>query len=269
MAHILILVHEHGSFDKPRYFMREIAEVWRERGHRISVMHGPGRRAIAADVAVLHVDLTVVPAEYLAFLRQYTVVINGRVADISKRVISRNILTEADGYDGPVIVKTDRNYGGIMEAQLAARTKSRGGPGFSCEPKDYAVYRSARDVPAGTWRNPDLVVEKFLAEQREGCYCLRTWVFMGNRETNSLSFARQPIVKSDAVIRREPVAEVPDELREMRKSLGFDFGKFDYAIVEGRAILYDANRTPAVGNFSREQFMPRIRLLAEGLGAFS
>ena len=62
MAHILILVHEHGSFDKPRYFMREIAEVWRERGHRISVMHGPGRRAIAADVAVLHVDLTVVPA---------------------------------------------------------------------------------------------------------------------------------------------------------------------------------------------------------------
>jgi hypothetical protein len=61
---------------------------------------------------------------------------------------------------------------------------------------------------------------------------------------------------------------VPDELREMRKSLGFDFGKFDYAIVDGRVVLYDANRTPAVGNFSREQFMPRIRLLAEGLNAF-
>jgi len=273
MGHILILVHQHGSFDKPRYFMREIADVWRQQGHRISVAHGPARRAVAADVAVLHVDLTIVPDDHLEFMRQYPVVINGRVKDISKRVISRNVVSEGDGYDGPVIVKTNRNYGGIMEAQLAAaQGKSRGGggggPTFVCEPKDYAVYRSARDVPEATWRHPDLVVEKFLAEQRDGCYCLRTWVFMGNRETNSLSWARQPIVKSDAVIRREPVADVPDELREMRKSLGFDFGKFDYAIVDGRVVLYDANRTPAVGNFSREQFMPRIRLLAEGLNAF-
>jgi len=268
MAHILILVHAHGSFDKPRYFMREIAEVWRERGHRISVTHGPPRRAVAADVAVLHVDLTVVPDDHLAFLRQYPVVINGRVKDISKRAISRNILSERDGYDGPVIVKTDRNYGGIMEAQLATRTKSRDGPAFVCEPKDYAVYRSARDVPAATWTNRDLIVEKFLAEQRDGCYCLRTWVFVGDRETNSISWARQPIVKSDAVIRREPIAEVPDELREMRLALGFDFGKFDYGIVDGHVVLYDANRTPAVGSFSREQFMPRIRLLADGLDAF-
>ena len=266
---ILILVHQHGSFDKPRYFMREIAEVWRERGHRISVAHGPTRRPVEADVAVLHVDLTVVPADHLEFLRAYPVVINGGVTDISKRVISRSILSASDVYDGPVIVKTNRNYGGIMEAQLAARTKSRSGPAFSCEPKDYAVYRSAREVPAATWANPDLVVEKFLPEQRDGCYCLRTWVFMGDRETNSLSWSRQPIVKSDAVIRREPVADVPEELRQMRQSLGFDFGKFDYAIVDGRVVLYDANRTPAVGNFSREQFMPRIRLLAEGLRAFA
>ena len=269
MAHILILVHRHGSFDKPRYFMREIAEVWRERGHRISVAHGPpapGRRLVA-DVAVLHVDLTVVPEDHLEFLREFPVVINGRVKDISKRAISRNILSQGDAYDGPVIVKTDRNYGGIVEAQLAARTGGRP-PSFTCEPKDYAVYRSPRDVPEATWGSADLVVEKFLAEQRDGCYCLRTWVFMGNRETNSLSWARQPIVKSDAVIRREPVADVPAELREMRNVLGFDFGKFDYAIVDGRVVLYDANRTPAVGNFSREQFMPRIRLLAEGLHAF-
>jgi hypothetical protein len=267
--HILILVHQHGSFDKPRYFMREIADVWRESGHRVSIAHGPARRAVGADVAVLHVDLTVVPEDHLEFLREYPIVINRRVTDISKRAISRNILSASDDYEGPVIVKTNRNYGGIMEAQLAAQTKARGGPVFSCEPKDYAVYRSAREVPATTWANPDFVVEKFLAEQRDGCYCLRTWVFMGDRETNSLSWSRQPIVKSDAVIRREPVAEVPKELREMRKSLGFDFGKFDYAIVDGRVVLYDANRTPAVGNFSREQFMPRIRLLAEGLRVFA
>jgi hypothetical protein len=269
MAHVLILVHRHGSFDKPRYFMREIAEVWRAHGHQISVAHGPpapGRR-IAADAAVLHVDLTVVPEDHLEFLGDFPVVINGRVKDISKRAISRNILHQGDDYDGPVIVKTDRNYGGIMEAQLAARTGGRA-PSFTCEPKDYSVYRSPRDVPQATWGSADLVVEKFLAEQRDGCYSLRTWVFIGNRETNSLSWARQPIVKSDAVIRREPVAEVPAELREIRQSLGFDFGKFDYGIVDGRVVLYDANRTPAVGNFSREQFMPRIRLLAEGLAAF-
>ena len=93
-------------------------------------------------------------------------------------------------------------------------------------------------------------------------------MFLGDRETNSLSYSKQPIVKSENVIRREVVAEVPDELRQIRRELGFDFGKFDYAIVGDRVVLYDANRTPTLGNFPREQYLPRVRHLAEGIGAF-
>ena len=49
--------------------------------------------------------------------------------------------------------------------------------------------------------------------------------------------------------------------------MGFDFGKFDYGIVDEQVILYDANRTPTLGGV-REQYMPRVRLLADGLKSF-
>lgn len=70
------------------------------------------------------------------------------------------------------------------------------------------------------------------------------------------------------IIRREAVAEVPDDLRRLRQELGFDFGKFDYAIVDGRVVLYDANRTPALSHLPKERILPNIRLLAQGIRAF-
>ena len=33
------------------------------------------------------------------------------------------------------------------------------------------------------------------------------------------------------------------DLRTMRAPLGFDYGRFDYRIVEGKVVLYDVNRT--------------------------
>jgi hypothetical protein len=54
----------------------------------------------------------------------------------------------------------------------------------------------------------------------------------------------------------------------MRRDMAFDYGKFDYAIVNGRVILYDANRTPTMGSLSREKLLPTIRLLAEGIRAY-
>src|SRR3954468_19031338 len=97
--HIVVLVHEHDAFDA-RYFLHEIAQVWREReGARISVLNGPQADLLTADLAILHVDLTVVPQDYLEYIRQYKLVLNGRVADISKRVVSNNIVHRRDGYD--------------------------------------------------------------------------------------------------------------------------------------------------------------------------
>ncbi len=261
MNQIVILVHRQDRFDRTAYFLSAIADLWCHQGLRVSVLQGPERQ-VPADLAILHVDLTIVPEDYLAFLRQYPRVVNGRVVDVSKRRISSNLVQPGDGYEGPVIVKTDLNYGGLQELRLTNRRL------LTISPENYPIYESVRQVPPIVWQHRELVVERFLPERRGDLYCLRTWVFLGDRETNSLCYAKHPIVKAGNVIRREPLAEVPDELRQTRRELGFDFGKFDYALVEGRVILYDANRTPTLGNFPMEQVLPRLRLLAEGIGAF-
>jgi hypothetical protein len=300
MHHIIILLHKYDTFEKSRYFLHEIAEIWREEGLRVSVLNGPGSY-VDADLAIMHVDLTVVPADYLAFVRQYPVIINGSVTDISKRLISTNLVCRDDSYQGQVIVKANQNCGGAREVRIArmrsllgrynqslreearlARMRSllgryyqflrdklplisRSGPSIS----DYTIFKSTSQVPRVVWDNPDLVVERFLPERRDSLYCLRTWIFLGDRETNSLYYSLQPIVKSSSnIVRREMVAEVPEELRQMRQNLGFDFGKFDYVIADRQVILYDANRTPTLGSLSKDQFMPRIRLLAKGIHAY-
>ena len=46
-----------------------------------------------------------------------------------------------------------------------------------------------------------------------------------------------------------PLTEpVPEELRQTRRQLGFDYGKFDYGVVNGEVVLYDANRTPGASS---------------------
>jgi hypothetical protein len=279
MGHIAILVHKNASFENPYYVLRAIAEIWREKGWQISVLQGPQGK-IAADLAILHVDLTTIPHDYVEYLGQFPKVLNGRVTDISKRKISTNLVRRRDGYDGPVIVKTNRNCGGQMEAELAAGTKGLRRRALAIrrslpwsmrsdlEISRYKVLSTTREVPYLVWLNPGLVVERFLPEMREGFYCLRTWIFLGDRETNSVSYSKQPVVKSTNVVRREVVPDVPEELRQMRRNMGFDFGKFDYSIVDGRVVLYDTNRTPTLGAIAPEQYLPRAQHLAEGLKAF-
>ena len=68
-----------------------------------------------ADAAVLHVDCSVVPPEYLAFAARFPVAINGVQQDNRKRAISRSVVQPRDGWEGAVIVKTDRNFRGLPE----------------------------------------------------------------------------------------------------------------------------------------------------------
>ena len=243
----------------------------------MSVLNGLGTR-VDADLAILHVDLTVVPEDYLAFIRQYPVTINGSVTDISKRRISSNLVCRGDGYQGQVVVKTNNNCRGGCESETASRgtllkkytnsLRSRLPWSWQAKLSDYPIYESVSQVPRAVWHNPDLIVEQFLPERRDGFYCLRTWVFLGDKESNSVSYSDQPIVKSNNILRHEKVAEVPDELRQMRRDLAFDYGKFDYAIVNGRVILYDTNRTPTMGSLSKEKLLPTIRLIAGGIQAY-
>src|ERR1700744_2132873 len=102
MPHILILTHKNDSFDTAGYFLHAMAEIWPQQGVKITVFSGPGPR-IDADIVFQHIDLTQTPADYLQFLNQYPKVINGKLTDISKRVISDNLVRPSDVYDVPVI----------------------------------------------------------------------------------------------------------------------------------------------------------------------
>lgn len=278
MAHIVVLVHRQEAFTDAEYFLGPIAELWQEAGHRITVLSGPDK-FIEADVAILHVNLTVVPGDHLEFVRRYPRVINGGVADISKRLICAHPVAKGDGYDGPVIVKTDRNYGGLNEALLAGkgsaivkyreaiRRRMHWTVRSEISSLHYPIFQSTKEVPWPVWHNPDLIVERFQPEMRGEMYCLRSWVFLGDRENSALFTAQQPIIKAGKYIERLP-ADVPDEIRQIRKELKFDFGKFDYVLVNGRVVLYDVNRTPTIGKVPRDVYLPRLRILAEGLDSF-
>src|SRR5262245_28062377 len=118
MPRIVILTHRHDPFENANYWLGEVAGIWRRNGFDVRVLHGPGPLD-DADVAVLHVDSTVVPESHLAFIRRYPKVLNGRVVDTSKRITSNHRVSPGDGHQGPVIVKTNRNYRGRREATLA------------------------------------------------------------------------------------------------------------------------------------------------------
>lgn len=274
---LVVLVRPEDNFSRTTYLIKIFIEVWRAEGHEVLVHEGLGPPP-PADLAILHADLTVIPEAYLALARAYPRTLNGSVGDISKHVISHSGVRRGDGYTGPVIVKTISNCAGVMETRDARHTRGftwlrhavrRRLPWyFRASLDDYPVFSSPAAVPSPVWFNRDLFVERFQPERHEEFYCLRTWVFFGDRETHSISYALSPVIKGGRVVRREPLAEVPAELREIRARLGFDYGKFDYAVVAGRPVLYDVNRTPGTGDKPSPLLQERFSELAAGLASF-
>jgi hypothetical protein len=292
MLHVAIIVHRLAPLRTGNYWLRAIAECWVKSGIRVSVVSDP-RARIEADLAILHVDLTVTPKDYLACVQRCAATVNGAVSDISKRAISAHLLRREDRYEGPVIVKTDRNCAGFPEARVANTNWMSGKPGTVDETAlhyyldemdlrtsrqrrygsqraflDYRVFDSISEVPAAVWDDNELVVERFLPERIDGRYCIRTWLFFGDQDRHAIFYSHDPIIKSHNVVESERLSEVPDELRQMRRNLKFDFGKFDYTMVDGRPILFDANRTPTIGNFPKDRYLPLAQSLANGIGAF-
>jgi hypothetical protein len=284
MFRVAILIHPCSSPRLRGYWIGPIANSWRERGATVSVISDPHDRT-EADVAILHVDLTRIPDDYLAWAKRFKTTVNGGVADISKRAISTNLVRRGDSFDGPVIVKTDRNCAGDPERYIAwvgrvsgrkdlrrdsanerrreARRVLRYGPGQAFP--NYSIYDSVDKVPEIVWRDRYLVVERFLPEREGDRYCVRTWLFFGDRERHAIFYSRDPIVKSRSIIGHDQLGDVPEELRERRRELRFDFGKFDYTMVNGKPVLLDANRTPTFGNAPPERYRPIAASLSLGL----
>ena len=264
MKHIVLLVHERDPLEFS-YFLYELASIWRAEGMRVSVRPGL-LPPVEAELAILHVDLTWVPPEYQALCQQYPRVLNATVADISKRTISRHLVTAPDGdWQGPVVVKTDRNYGGVPESVRFGNAWSR----FRASRRvNYRVYRTPRQVPRRLWSDEDWVVERFLPERSGSHYCLRTYTFLGDAYTHSRCFANVPIIKSWAVVGREDLGEPPPELVALRRAMQMEYGKLDYALVDGKVVLYDVNKTPSFGALAPERARAIVGGLARGVDGF-
>ena len=249
MARIVIITHLYDNFRGRKLLLGNLAEHWVDAGHAISVVEGLGDWP-DADAAILHVDLSVTPAAYIGAARKYPIVINGAVTDIRKTRVSRNLLGRHDHWTGPVVVKTDLNYSGHPERHALEKFQRDGkSPDLMPDPmawmnEPYPILRSIDAVPDQVWKNPGLVVERFLPEPDAHGFWMRAWVFCGDRERCTRYRGTHPIVKAGNIVVHEP-APVPDELRAERERLGFDYGKFDFVVREGRAILFDANRTPS------------------------
>ena len=253
---IAVFIHAFDRFDREGYVLNALIENWRSAGIRTEVVQGVVDSPPAADLAFSHIDMTATPDEYLRMFSAYPMTINGQVRDISKTTFSELIIGRDDPWQGPVLIKTNRNFGGMREYRQRMLS---GDPTASLDVQRpwrkmevlpaYPVFETKNQVPPGAWRNPNLVVEKFRPERHpSGEYALRQWVFLGDRGVCYQSFAREAIVKGKNTIRRVVLdpAEVPEPIKAVRRRLGFDYGKFDFGIVDGEPLLYDVNRTPGL-----------------------
>jgi hypothetical protein len=249
-----------------------LARHWSDDGHRVEI--GPAR-SITADIALMHVDRTHVPPGMVPKNPERRPLLNGAVLDISKRRISANLLTRDSPWQGSVIVKTDANHMGKAEQRVQAKWASDhpllsgvlrllGRSAASEVPAAYPVLPGIRSVPASTWRRKDLVVEKFTPEMDGDLFVLRSWVFFGDQGYVRKMFSKDPVIKPRNTVRFVDSDDVPEALMAARQRLGFDFGVFDYVLVEGESILLDVNKTPFIPDYRPA---PRRRL-ASGLYSF-
>jgi hypothetical protein len=255
--------------------MDAMRAIWRERGHEVDVVRGVDG-PIQTDIVFLHVDCTLLPQKYLHALAGHPRVVNRLAVDLSKASFSRNIVRSPDEWEGPVIVKTVRNNGGHPERRLDRTTllgclrdrywrlgENSLARARWLDPADYPIFQSARDVPPGAWRNPALFVERFLPERRGELYVYRQYKFLGDRCVSRVVTTTHPMGKRGVVIARE-VPPVPEALLEARARLGFEYGKFDYVLHDGKPVLLDVNHTTAA-TMGAEVVLPQAQTLAPGI----
>jgi hypothetical protein len=133
--------------------------------------------------------------------------------------------------------------------------------------RNYAIFDRLSEVGPEYRSHPHLVVEKFLPEMRDGLYCLRQYGFLGDEERTSVLMSPEPIVKARNVTRKERIEGGPPEaVRARRRELGFDYGKFDFVVHEGEAIVFDVNATWTYHNESPDGSLePAVAKLMRGL----
>ncbi|HKK15500.1 MAG TPA: hypothetical protein VJ981_02260 [Gammaproteobacteria bacterium] len=275
---IAILGHEFGySPANQRYIISHLCRYWLQKGIDVKILKGI-KRDVDADIILNHIDTTVTPDKYIDFMKKYKYRINSNVRNISKKLYSNNMLTQGDAYKGKVFLKTDANCGGEID-YFIRQVEKHGKPAINrtrqrnwssklfMNSYNYRLYENIDAVPEDAWKNDKLIVEKFLPEIVENNnYQVRYWYFFGNKEFNIGVQSDKPVVKGPNITKRYFIDHIPDELRDYRSRFGFDYGRFDYSIVDGEVNLFDMNRTPTIGKSMQELLGERFPAeLADGL----
>ena len=259
------------------YAITFLAEFWSQDGHRVHYLFGT-RKFVPADLILIHVDLSIVPDEYLEFASRYPIALNSDVKDIRKSQISTNLVKQDDVYSGKVIVKTDLNFGGSPERilrrhrspwrRLASRFVRAHTIGASLKTHSkYRIYDRLTDVSPAVFDRDDLVVEKFLPEQEGNFFFVRNYEFLGDSATCTRLASRDPIVKDQTIVWIEEIEPHP-EIVQARKRLNFDYGKFDYVIYDGQPVLLDANKTTGADRIRTPELNARRRRRANGIYSY-
>lgn len=275
---IVVLFHE-NEINPARYVIHHLAGFWREDGHRVDYVMGT-KRFVPADAVIVHVDLSIVPQSYLEFAARYPIAINGRLTDNRKSRVSDQLLRPGDGWTGPVIVKSDLNYGGLPEqglrvsplgrrfsmlSRLRRRLDTRLHP-ERLPVRGYGVYESIDEVPDQVFHDPRLVVERFLPEIEDGAYHVRIVQFLGDRYRCTRLRSEHRIIKAHRSSLTED-AEPHPEVFGWRERFHMDYGKLDYVVHEGTPVLLDINKTTGATSQYRDDSLlaANRRYLAYGL----
>ncbi len=229
-----------------------LAAEWKAAGSEVVEVRGASRM-IPADLAILHVDLSVVPEPYRELASRYPRCLNAWLTDITRRALSLQRIERDTSWKGPVIAKTDRNAQGHPERRLAhgrfaAAVLWRAERWLRLAPPPlprYRVFDGAAEVPEEVWSDERLVVEKFLPERDGEHFILRKCFFLGATATAFRLRSTDPIAKGVNSERVGPV-EVPEPLREFRRRIGLDWGRIDYAQPDGELVIFDVNKTPSI-----------------------
>jgi hypothetical protein len=289
-SRILIQTHRRDSpIEGSKYTLNSLLGFWRQMGLSILFQSGlPPWGTVAAEIAMNHICATRTPAPYLNYLCRFPTVINGALVDTSKQLYNRDLLSRGNRYDGPVIIKTKLNSGGANEHKHAGeltrylnallrasarpfRRNTHWSTTARLKSRHYPVYDSPSLVPAEVWTNPNLLVQKFQPElEGDNLYRLRSWYLLGDRGFHVVTVGKEPIVKGVNIVDRRVANDgTPTELAEVRKTMRVDFGRFDYVMVGGKAVVYDINRTPKNSPEAVAKYATQWRGLAEGIAAFT
>jgi hypothetical protein len=274
-ARIAVLLHEsYRRRDLRRTAIFHLAKIWRESGLDVAFAFGV-REVPEADLAIVHVDLSVVPEPYAKLAHRYPIVLNGRILDIRKSVQSPNLVRPGDGYERPVIVKTDLNSAGHPERRAASRAAGMLGrlaarAGWPTGPHwrrrhDYRIFESPLEVPDSLWRDSAFVVEKFLPEETPIGFAAHSCFVLGSQYVCERSESPNPIVRDANAGRIENVPPHPS-IVDHCASLRLDYGKIDYTVSEGRCVVLDVNKTVGASRSGQnEQLQANRRIWAAGL----